>query len=140
MLALDEAWALLTDSQGRALMDRLSRMGRSMNITPILASQIVGDAGELEPLVGSYFAFGVETESEAERALALLRLDTDDEVLRQRLIGFRAGRCYFRDVDGRVVPMRIDPGPELLTALDTTPRGEGGPGASAEEAGDAVAA
>ena len=48
-------------------MDRLSRMGRSMNITPILASQIVGDAGELEPLVGSYFAFGVETEAEAER-------------------------------------------------------------------------
>jgi hypothetical protein len=121
VLALDEAWALLTDSQGRALMDRLARMGRSMNITPILASQIVGDAAELEPLVGSYFAFGVETEAEAERALALLRLDTDDEVLRQRLIGFRAGRCYFRDVDGRVIPMRIDPEPEILAALDTTP-------------------
>ena len=71
VLALDEAWALLRDSQGRAPMDRLSRTGRSMNITPILASQIVGDAAELEPLVGSYFAFGVETESEAERALAL---------------------------------------------------------------------
>jgi hypothetical protein len=134
VLALDEAWALLTDSQGRALMDRLSRMGRSMNITPILASQIVADADDLEPLVGSYFAFGVETESEAERALALLRLDADDEVLVQRLIEFRAGRCYFRDVDGRVVAMRIDPEPELLRALDTTPRSTG----SAQ--GDALAA
>ncbi|MGH2987652.1 MAG: ATP-binding protein [Solirubrobacterales bacterium] len=122
VLALDEAWALLSDSQGRALMDRLSRMGRSMNITPILASQIVGDASDLQDLVGSYFAFGVETEAEAERALALLRLDADDEVLRQRLIGFREGRCYFRDVDGRVVPMRINPEPEILAVLDTTPR------------------
>jgi hypothetical protein len=121
VLALDEAWALLSDSQGRALMDRLSRMGRSMNITPILASQIVGDAEELEPLVGSYLAFGVETEAEAERALRLLRLDADDEVLRQWLIGFRAGRCYFRDTDGRVIPMRVEPGGELLAALDTTP-------------------
>jgi len=144
VLALDEAWALLTDSQGRALIDRLSRMGRSMNITPILASQIVGDAAELEPLVGSYMAFGVETEAEAERALALLRLDQDDEVLRQRLLGFRAGRCYFRDVDGRVVPMRIDPEPEILAALDTTPSagvaahdGSGpAPGATAEAESD----
>jgi hypothetical protein len=134
VLALDEAWALLTDSQGRALMDRLSRMGRSMNITPILASQIVADADDLEQLVGSYFAFGVETEGEAERALALLRLDADDEVLRQRLIEFRAGRCYFRDVDGRVVPMRIDPEPDLLAALDTTPGAVGG------GEGDALAA
>ncbi|MQA76346.1 MAG: hypothetical protein GEU88_18800 [Solirubrobacterales bacterium] len=125
VLALDEAWALLTDSQGRALMDRLSRMGRSQNITPILASQVVGDASDLEPLVGSYFAFGVERDAEAERALRLLRLDSDDEALRQRLIGFRAGRCYFRDTDGRVVPMRVDPEPELLKALDTTPGGEG---------------
>lgn len=139
VLALDEAWALLTDSQGRALMDRLSRMGRSMNITPILASQIVGDAGELENLVGSYFAFGVETEGEAERALALLRLDADDELLRSRLIGFRAGRCYFRDVDGRVVPMRIDPEPELLAALDTTPRAAGHGSAVADAGGGPLA-
>jgi hypothetical protein len=133
VLALDEAWALLTDSQGRALMDRLSRMGRSMNITPILASQIVADADDLRELVGSYFAFGVETETEAERALELLRLDADDSVLRQRLIEFRAGRCYFRDVEGRVVPMRIDPEPALLEALDTTPR-------TASQEGDALAA
>lgn len=124
VLALDEAWALLTDAQGRALMDRLSRMGRSQNVTPILASQVVGDAAELEPLVGTYFAFGVETDAEAERALELLRLDTDDEALRQRLMGFRAGRCYFRDLHGRVVAMRVDPGPELLRALDTTPGGD----------------
>ncbi|MQA76294.1 MAG: hypothetical protein GEU88_18515 [Solirubrobacterales bacterium] len=134
VLALDEAWALLTDSQGRALIDRLSRMGRSQNLTAILASQIVGDSAELEPLVGTYLAFGVETDDEAERALELLRLDADDEGLRQRLIGFRAGRCYFRDTTGRVVAMRVDPGEELLRALDTTP----GSAASRGEAADGL--
>jgi hypothetical protein len=125
VLALDEAWALLLDAQGQALLDRLSRMGRSMNITPLLASQIVGDAETLEPLVGTYLAFGVETESEAERSLELLRLDPDDEALRQRLISFRAGRCYLRDVAGRAIPMRVDPGEELLAALGTTPTPHG---------------
>jgi hypothetical protein len=96
-----------------------------MNITPLLASQIVGDAEALEPLVGTYLAFGVETESEAARSLELLRLDADDEALRQRLISFRAGRCYLRDVAGRAIPMRVDPGEELLAALGTTPTPHG---------------
>ncbi|GIK77726.1 MAG: hypothetical protein BroJett022_14160 [Actinomycetes bacterium] len=124
VLALDEAWALLADAQGRAMLERFSRMGRSMNITPLLASQIVGDAEELEPLVGAYLAFGVEREAEASRALGLLRLDPDDEAARQRLMAFRAGRCLYLDHHGRTLPMRVEPGPELLAALDTTPAGE----------------
>jgi AAA-like domain len=123
VLALDEAWALLADAQGRGMLERFSRTGRSANITPILASQMVGDAEELEPLVGSYFAFGVEREAEAERALQLLRLDAD-EAARQRLIGFRAGRCMYLDHHGRTLPMRFDPGEEILAALDTTPARE----------------
>ncbi|MQA76086.1 MAG: hypothetical protein GEU88_17420 [Solirubrobacterales bacterium] len=117
--ALDEAWALLGDSQGAALMRRLSRMGRSLRITPILASQIVGDTKELEPLVGNYFSFHVETDEEAARALRLLRLDPDDEALRQRLMSssFRRGDCFFRDFDGRVVPLHVELGEDLLAAL-----------------------
>ncbi|HEX2707724.1 MAG TPA: ATP-binding protein, partial [Solirubrobacterales bacterium] len=63
VLAMDEAWALMSDTQGRALLERISRLGRSQNITPILATQMLGDAAELEPLVGALFAFGVETET-----------------------------------------------------------------------------
>ena len=122
VLALDEAWGLLSDSHGRALISRLSRMGRSMNITPLLASQIVGDASELDPLIGSYLAFGVETSAEAAASLELLGLDAEDEATQQRLRAFRAGRCYLRYFDGSTLPMRIDPGEELLAALDTTPR------------------
>ncbi len=122
VLAMDEAWALTTDSQGRALLERISRMGRSRNITPILATQMLGDTEELEPLVGALFAFGVETEAEAQKALSLLRLDPGDEPLIQRLLGYRKGRCYLRDFDGQVAPVQIDPPAWMLAKLDTTPR------------------
>jgi hypothetical protein len=122
VLAMDEAWALTSDTQGRALLERISRLGRSQNITPILATQMLGDAAELEPLVGALFAFGVETEAEARKALALLRLDCDDEAAIQRLLGYREGRCYLRDFAAQVAPVQIDPPAWLLGALDTTPR------------------
>ena len=125
VLAMDEAWALTSDSQGRALLERIARMGRSQNITPILATQMLGDTAELEPLVGALFAFGVETEVEAGKALALLRLDPEDEVATQRLLSYREGRCYFRDFSGQVAPIQIDPPPWLLGELDTTPRRQG---------------
>ncbi len=121
VLAMDEAWALTSDAQGRALLERMSRLGRSQNITPILATQMLGDAAELEPLVGALFAFGVETDAEARRALELLRLDPDDETATQRLLDYREGRCYLRDFGGQVAPVQIDPPSWLLGALSTTP-------------------
>jgi hypothetical protein len=124
---MDEAWALTSDAQGRALLERISRLGRSQNITPILATQMLGDAAELEPLVGALFAFGVETEVEAHRTLELLRLDPDDEMATQRLLGYREGRCYLRDFAGQVAPVQIDPPPWLLGVLSTTPAREKAP-------------
>ena len=121
VLAMDEAWALLSDSQGRALLERISRLGRSQNVSPILATQMLGDAAELEPLVGAFFAFGVETDEEARAALALLRLDPEDESARRRLIGHRAGRCHLRDFSGQVGQVQIEPPAWMLEALDTTP-------------------
>ncbi len=121
VLAMDEAWALTSDTQGRALLERISRLGRSQNITPILATQMLGDTAQLEPLVGALFAFGVETESEARRALQLLRLDAEDESAIKRLLGYREGRCYMRDFSGQVAPVQIQPPPWLLSALSTTP-------------------
>jgi len=89
---------------------------------------MLGDTERLEPLIGALFAFGVETEAEARRALALLRLDADDEAAIGRLVGYRAGRCYLRDFTGQVVPMQIDPPPWLLKELDTTPHTGNGDG------------
>jgi hypothetical protein len=126
VLAMDEAWALTADTQGRALLERISRLGRSQNITPILATQMLGDAAELEPLVGALFAFGVETEAEARKALALLRLDEDDENAVQQLLGYREGRCYLRDFEGQVAPVQIEPPRWFVDQLDTTPMAASG--------------
>lgn len=123
ILLFDEAWMLLGTPAGRALVDRINRLGRSQNATPILATQALADVAEMENLIGAVFQFGVETDQEATRALELLRLDPDDERLRQQLIGFRQGRCLMRDYQGRVSAIQIDlVDPRLLDALDTTPR------------------
>jgi hypothetical protein len=123
VLGFDEAWVLLSDGAGRALVDRISRLGRAQNVTPLLATQVLGDVDELDGLIGAAFCFGVESEIEARKALRLLHLDEEDEALRQRLISFRQGRCMMRDFDGRVSPVQIDLlDPGLLEALDTTPR------------------
>ena len=122
-LVFDEAWLLLGTPAGRALVQRINRLGRSQNATPILATQMLGDVSELEALIGAVLAFGVETDDEAARALRLLHLDADDGALRRQLRGFRRGRCLMRDYDGRVGPVQIDVAdPDLLAVLDTTPR------------------
>jgi hypothetical protein len=125
ILGFDEAWVLLSDSAGRALIDRISRLGRAQNATPLLATQVLGDVDQLDGLIGAAFCFGVESEREASAALRLLRLDEHDDALIQRMLSFRRGRCFMRDFEGRVSPMQIDlVDPDLLRALDTTPGGD----------------
>jgi hypothetical protein len=76
----------------------------------------------LENLIGATFVFGLRSESEAERALALLDLDPGDRVLREQLLEFDTGRCLMRDHRGRVEPVQIEVlVPRLLAAFSTTP-------------------
>jgi hypothetical protein len=123
VVLLDEAWFLLASTQGRALLNRLVRLGRAYNATVLLATQRLADLGDLSDLVGTYFVFGQESDREARRALELVGLDPSDAVLVGRLKEFRRGRCLMRDLDGRVGELQVDPAvPGLLEALDTTPR------------------
>jgi hypothetical protein len=134
VLGFDEAWFLLQDAAGRRLIEHLNRWGRSEFATPVLLTHLISDVEEIDNLIGARFIFGQESEAEAAKGLRLLRLDADDERLRQRLLSYREGRTMFRDYDGRVAAMHIDPSPELLAAFDTTP------GARAGSAGDEMAA
>lgn len=119
---LDEAWALFASSQGRALLNRLVRLGRAFNATILLVTQDVEDLGELVHLVGEIFLFGQDSRQAAGRGIALIGLDPDEGGLAARLGDYRRGRCLIRDLDGRVGEGQIDPAPELLAALDNTPR------------------
>ena len=91
VVLFDEAWFLLASRDGRRLIDRLNRLGRAENATLILATQQLGDVGEIENLIGTRLIFGQETTAEARRALELLGLDPDDRSLVERVRGFRRG-------------------------------------------------
>lgn len=127
LVLLDEAWFLLASTQGRTLLNRLVRLGRSMNATVLLATQRLADLGDLSELVGTYFLFGQDSAAEAARGLELVGLDPEAAAMRSRLTEYRQGRCLMRDLDGRVGEVQFDlVFPELLEALDTTPREAGG--------------
>lgn len=102
-------------------------MGRSELAVPIVCTQLVTDAlvGEresLESLLGATFVFGMRSESEAARALALLGLDPEDRRARERLLEMDAGRCLLRDHAGRVEAVQVElVAPALLRAFSTTP-------------------
>jgi hypothetical protein len=128
VFSFDEGWRLLGDPVGRQLLASLQRMGRSELAVPIISTQLVTDAlvGErssLENLLGATFAFGMRSEAEAGRALALLGLDPEDRAQRSALLDFEAGRCLFRDHRGRVEAIQVEVVvPALLRAFSTTPR------------------
>ena len=142
ILGFDEAWVLLSDVAGRSLVDRISRLGRAQNVTPLLATQVLGDVEALDSLIGATFCFGVETEREARKVLRLIGLDEDDAALQQRLVAFREGRCIFRDYAGRVSQIQVDlVDDSLLEALDTRPgrhAGDATPAITSDAGGDAV--
>ena len=127
VFSFDEGWRLLGDPVGRALLAALQRMGRSELAVPIISTQLVTDAlvGEresLENLLGATFVFGMRSEAEAARALALLGVDHDDRRMRQTLLELQTGRCLFRDHRGRVEAIQVDVVvPALLSAFSTTP-------------------
>jgi len=127
IFSFDEGWRLLGDPVGRTLLGSLQRMGRSELAVPIISTQLVSDVliGEresLDNLVGATFVFGMRSEAEAARALALLGLEEEDRRLRRWLLELDAGRCLFRDHRGRVEAIQIDVVvPSLLQAFSTTP-------------------
>jgi hypothetical protein len=127
VFCFDEGWRLLGDPVGRALLASLQRMGRSELAVPIVCTQLVtdvlvGERESLENLLGATFVFGMRSESEAARALALLGLDPDDLRARERLLEMDAGRCLLRDHAGRVEAIQVElVAPALLRAFSTTP-------------------
>jgi hypothetical protein len=121
VLVLDEAHVLTTTSDGRRFLERLIRMGRSMNITVMLSSQLLGDMTELEELIGVRFSFRQETDEQAKANIRMHGLDENNERLVTMLRGFTEGRCLMRGLDGRVAAVRFDPGAEFLRLADTNP-------------------
>ncbi len=121
IVLLDEGWVFFASSQGRALLNKLIRLGRAFNATVLLATQQVEDLGELAQLVGTTFLFGQDSPRAAARGLEEFGLDPEEGGLASRLTEYRRGRGLQRDLDGRWGEVQVDPDPGLLAELDTTP-------------------
>lgn len=128
VVILDEAWTWLGTQRGRAMLNKLVRLGRTFNVTVIICSQTISELGPLSDLIGMRVIFGVETVAEAKRGLEMVGADKDDPDLVAMLTDkdvFRAGRALLRDLSGRVADVQFDPvDPEILAVLDTSPNAQ----------------
>lgn len=122
MLILDEAWALTTTAHGKALVNRIARMGRSKHTSMLLISQNASDLHQpgIQSGISAVLAFQQhQPESEIDATCRLLHIDSD---YRQTVTRLRNGECLLRDLDGRVGRVRIElVDDRLAKAFQTNP-------------------
>lgn len=123
LLVIDEAHVLTSTRDGRRFLEMVIRMGRYMNITVVMATQLAGDLAELNQLIGVRFVFRQETEQQAKINLAALGLDPENKEHVDLLTrGLADGRCIMQGLDKRVVLMQFDVAdPDVLRTASTRP-------------------
>lgn len=121
VLAIDEVHVFTPTTEGRQFLEMVIRMARFMGIVVVLGTQMAGDLGELDQLIGMDFIFRQETDEQAQINLRRLGLDPADRRLVDMLMSFDNGACLMRGLDKRIVPVRFDPGQEILAVADTNP-------------------
>ena len=123
-----------TDSgAGHRFFTKITRLARSRNISPILATQLLGDVDKLRGLIGATMVFRLKERDEAIQAMKLLGrtppaesddLDYHDQQLAQTIRDLPSGECVFEDWSGRIGPIRIDPASEgWIEKVGTNPHG-----------------
>lgn len=131
VLIVDEAWAFLNSPQGRAELERLARLGRSLNILPILATQKVADLlqYDMESYLSRVLAMQLSDKREAEAALRLAGFEPTDSRI-QALAQFgprklptgrsRPSMALFSDFRDRRTQIAIGPTSERWMEVFTT--------------------
>jgi hypothetical protein len=109
MFSGDEVWMLTQIKQGAELIQDIVKLGRSMNIVPLLATQEASDVDspEIRNNVGVVFAFRMNDEDEINGALSLLRISERGEEIYSRFRELESGECFFRDIEGRVNKIKV---------------------------------
>lgn len=123
-ILLDESWMLGKTQQGKELYDFLTRMGRSLYISPIFNGHSVLDIDNesVRNNITYRFCFRTDDEEEARRMLHYLGMEVSPgNVLVMKSL--RNGECMFRDADGRVARLKFDAVfQEFLDLFNTTPQ------------------
>lgn len=108
-VVLDEAWSLLGVAQGKELVKRLIREGRSMNAAVDIVTQNADDIDDdMKSNIGMKFAFRSTDEKEIRRILEFFGLDPEDEGNRKAVSSLSNGECLFQDICGRAGIIYMD--------------------------------
>lgn len=125
----DEASVFKRSSEGRAMFNRLVKMGRTENAPIFLLGQNISDIGEDEDTlanIGTMFCFGTSSFDEAKNILKYLGLNENSVELQKMLVNpeqFGTGICFMRDIDGRIAIIDVDLLLEKFRrAFDTKPQ------------------
>ncbi|MCL6548168.1 MAG: ATP-binding protein, partial [Alicyclobacillus sp.] len=132
--AVDEAWILRSIPEGRALLNRMLLLGRSMNLVLMMAVQNPdvflpkegSENDDVSASLGWCFVGRLTSRAQVLHAVRLLGLPLEDESELNRYVerfqAFEKGRGYLRDPLGRIGEVQIDVVDEgLLTVFSTTP-------------------
>ena len=124
---IDEAWSITSTAQGRNMIQRLARMGRSLYTAIICISQNAGDFQDLTNSMPYRLAFGTKDSDEVEAVAKFLGLEAGDDG--KTLPGnystiekLQRGQCLMRDPDGRIQTVLVDNwSDEIFEAINTNP-------------------
>lgn len=129
LLLIDEAWSVFNNVSGRALIDEVSLLGRSLNMAVILATQSPahiqsGDGGaSLDNTISTRFAFRntSDTDNQITAKAMSLPKDAGYENIFQ---SFSIGQCLMKDSQGQFAFVDIMLSEGWLEIFDTTPSPE----------------
>lgn len=122
LLVIDEAWVLTGNARAQRMIEEAVRAGRKHNMAVLLISQSAFDFSDerIRNCLGAILAYSSQSEAELVEVCRLLGVEPTAELI-SAARAFEAGDCLIRDLDGRVGRIHIDPTPELLAVLSTTP-------------------
>ena len=129
VLILDEAHVMMGSQEGRKIITRLGREGRSQRILPVLATQLLADIMEGDANMVSHLSrvcvLKMRDPREARAALQLLRLEATEDRLdwltnAGPIRGERGSLGFFRDLNERVSGFTVGPVPKSLEMLFST--------------------
>lgn len=132
MIFIDEAWAITRTEQGRNLLNKIARMGRSHNCGIAFVSQNATDLlaeGEkgIKNAISTWMMFRTTDKVQMEAYKEALGLDGAIE-LGGTIRGLQNGECLLRDAKARVQRVQIEASsPALFELFNTNPytRGKG---------------
>lgn len=122
-VVIDEAWSLLGVAQGKELVRRLIREGRSMNSAVDIVTQNANDIDDnMKNNIGLKFAFRSTDQEEIKNILKFFGLDSEDERNQKAIENLENGECLFQDLYGRIGIIYLDVVHQwIFSVFDTRP-------------------